>query len=75
MSSDAQLVYTVEQVMRLAAIGRTKLYEERNAGRLRTVKRGVRTLILHDDLMFWIGTWPATVPRAANQNDRQQVAA
>jgi Helix-turn-helix domain len=40
-------------------IGRTKAYEEINAGRLRARKAGRRTIITADDAEDWLGRLPA----------------
>jgi excisionase family DNA binding protein len=40
-------------------IGRTKVYEELNSGRLRGRKIGTRTLISEDDAEAWLQRLPA----------------
>ena len=40
-------------------IGRTKAYEELNAGRLRARKAGRRTIITADDAENWLSRLPA----------------
>jgi hypothetical protein len=40
-------------------IGRTKAYEEINAGRLKARKAGKRTIIAEDDAEAWLGLLPA----------------
>ena len=40
-------------------IGRTKVYEELNSGRLRGRKIGTRTLISEDDAEAWLRCLPA----------------
>jgi hypothetical protein len=40
-------------------IGRTKAYEEINAGRLKARKAGRRTIIIVDDAEDWLGRLPA----------------
>jgi hypothetical protein len=39
-------------------VGRTKAYEERNSGRLRTRKCGKRTIITEDDAEEWLSSLP-----------------
>ncbi len=50
---------TVKEFCRKYGIGRTKLYEEINGGRLRAVKCGRRTLILNRDSKSWENTLSA----------------
>jgi transposase-like protein len=49
-----QIVYTIPQVQEIAKTGRTKLYEEINAGRLNVCKVGRKTLVTHDQLRDWL---------------------
>jgi excisionase family DNA binding protein len=44
---------TVDEFCGKYRIGRTKFYEEINAGRLRAVKCGTRTLVLNRDSRTW----------------------
>ena len=46
--------YSLPKVSEITSVGRTKLYEEINKGRLRIVKVGSRTLVLADDLGRWL---------------------
>ena len=48
----------VADVCALARTGRTALYQAINAGQLRALKRGRRTLILAEDLRRWLETLP-----------------
>jgi len=53
------LGYTIAEACACAPIGRTSLYHAINAGELRAVKRGKRTIILHDDLVRYLRSLPA----------------
>jgi excisionase family DNA binding protein len=52
------LSYSVADVVKLSGVGRTVLYEEIKAGRLKAHKLGRRTLILTDDLQHWLAGLP-----------------
>jgi excisionase family DNA binding protein len=52
------LAYSIPEACSLACAGRTALYEAIGTGALRAVKRGRRTLILHDDLIRWVQSLP-----------------
>lgn len=45
-----------------ATIGRSLLYEEIRAGKLRTFKVGTRTLIAADDLTAWLAAYRSARP-------------
>jgi excisionase family DNA binding protein len=53
------LALSIADVGKLAGIGRTRLYGEISAGRLRIVKVGRRSLILADDLRRWLNGLPS----------------
>jgi excisionase family DNA binding protein len=55
----------IEQVIAYAGIGRTKIYQEINAGRLKAIKAGRRTLIMADSLNAWL----AALPPVASQKE------
>ena len=49
-----QTVYTIPQLQEISKTGRTKLYEEINAGRLKVCKVGRKTLVTADQLRDWL---------------------
>ncbi|MER2265195.1 helix-turn-helix domain-containing protein [Methylobacterium oxalidis] len=62
---EAPLALGIVEAARAAGIGRSTVFEEINAGRLKARKAGRRTLILRDDLAAWLAALP----------QRQKVAA
>ena len=46
--------YSISDAIAVTGIGRTKLYQEINSGRLKTVRLCGRRLILRDDLLAWL---------------------
>jgi excisionase family DNA binding protein len=54
-----QLSYTLDEAVKLTGIGKTRLYEELNAGRLKAVKIGRRTLVPHKSLQEWLQGLPS----------------
>lgn len=56
---DERLSYSVEEVARLAGIGRTSIYADIKSGRLRARKAGRRTLILQEDARAWLRSLPS----------------
>lgn len=48
------LSYTIEETSKITGLGRTRLYEELNSGRLKGVKAGRRTLIPHANIIQWL---------------------
>ena len=49
---------TIAEFIRWGRIGRTKMYEEINAGNLPAVKVGRRTFIKCDDAIAWLHKQP-----------------
>jgi excisionase family DNA binding protein len=60
----SKLAFTVEEAARALGIGRTKLFAEIAAGRLRARKAGKRTLIAVEDARAYLASLPSA-PRAA----------
>lgn len=56
------IVYTVEQAMKALGVGKSKLYEELNAGRIKAKKSGHRTLIPHASIQEWLANLPDFAP-------------
>lgn len=54
-----RLAYTIPDLVRSTGAGRSKIYEEITAGRLKVRKLGKRTLVLHGDAMSWLQSLPA----------------
>ena len=48
------LSYTIEEATKITGLGRTRIYEELNSGRLKGVKAGRRTLITHVSIQQWL---------------------
>lgn len=72
---NTQLSYTIDQVMNLTGIGRTKLYQELNAGRLKGVKVGRKTLITDGSLKEWLKSLSAYESKKAKSDNEASDAA
>ena len=59
MSQLEKLLYGVSEAAEMTGIGRSKLYEELTAGRLRSVKVGTRRLIPRESLEEFVRTLTA----------------
>ncbi len=53
-----KLAYTIPELVHDSGAGRSKIYEEIAAGRLKVRKLGKRTLVLHDDVTSWLQALP-----------------
>ena len=58
---------TIHEACNYSGIGKTKLYEAINSGKLKARKAGKRTLILSDDLRDYLSSLPLKV-RAAEMS-------
>ena len=65
----SRIAHSISEACSLARIGRTSLYKAIRSGALRAVKRGRRTLILHDDLLRWVQSLP---PVTVNRTEQSQ---
>ena len=61
-----KLVYSIKDL----PFGRTKAYAEIEAGRLRAVKLGTRTLVLADELKEYLASLPVATMRPAFRKTR-----
>ena len=55
---DNKLAYSIEETCEIIGCGRTKIYGEIAAGRLKARNFGSLTKILPPDLVDFIGSWP-----------------
>jgi excisionase family DNA binding protein len=53
-----QFAYSIEETARITSLGRTALYEEIKAGRLKARKAGRRTVVIADDIRQWLASLP-----------------
>lgn len=51
---DGRLAYGVAEAARMCDIGRSSLFEEIRQGRLKSVMRCGRRLVLREDLLAWL---------------------
>ncbi len=67
------IAYSIAQLAGVIPIGRTMIYEEIRAGRLRKAKIGRRTVILADEVERWLSAHAAsTVPtRESSKGSRR----
>ena len=55
------VTFRINELAKAAGVGRTLLYEELKAGRLKAHKIGSRTVILIEDANAWIRSRPVTL--------------
>lgn len=58
LTEQSKLSYTIPDLVRDTGAGRSKIYEEIAAGRLKVRKLGKRTLVLHCDAIDWLQSLP-----------------
>jgi excisionase family DNA binding protein len=56
-----KVAYSVAEAVHVTGIGRSRLYEEISAGRLRTIKVGRRRLILAEAVQTWLANLRTSV--------------
>ena len=54
-----RLAYGISDAVKATSLGRSLLYEQIRAGKLKTFKVGSRTLIAADDLKAWLASYQA----------------
>jgi hypothetical protein len=59
-----RIAFRINELAKAAGVGRTLLYEEFKAGRLKAHKIGSRTVILVEDANAWIRSRPVATPRS-----------
>jgi excisionase family DNA binding protein len=66
-----RLSYSITQAMEALGLSRQTLYNEINAGRLRTYSVGSRRFISHEAITTWIRNREAEQPITAIHEDRE----
>ena len=56
--------YSIPEFCAAYGVGRTKVYSEIGAGKLRTLKNGSKNLIRAEDADAWLNSLAATQPHA-----------
>lgn len=65
-----QLAYSIGGLVKVSGRGRSAIYQEIAAGRLKARKAGRRTVILHGEAVAWLEALPAWEPsRLASQQN------
>lgn len=59
------IAYTVTELLRVAPVGRTKFYEDLNAGRIKAKKNGRSTIVTADEAQRYINALPDYEPKKA----------
>lgn len=57
--AQGKLAYGIDELISTSCVGRSKIYEEIAAGRLKARKLSKRTLVLHGDALAWLSSLPA----------------
>ncbi len=57
--------YTLPDFLTRFGVSRTQAYRELNAGRLKAIKRGNRTIITAEAAQAWLEAMPAYAPASA----------
>ena len=57
-----KIAYKIPEVVQIAPVGKTRLYEALNSGALKAHKQGAHTIIMRDDLEAWLRSLPDYKP-------------
>ncbi len=57
--NDIEIIYSIQETLKILKLGRTSLYQEIKAGRLPAKKYGKRTFIRVQDMEKWAADLPA----------------
>jgi excisionase family DNA binding protein len=69
---NSALAHSIPDACSLTCVGRTALYEAIRTGALRAVKRGRRTLILHEDLLRFVQSLPPVAVKSVQQSNDER---
>ena len=64
-----QRLLSIEEARSVLGIGRAKIYREINAGRLRVLKSGRRTLVRPEDVEAWVQGLSTYQPRPGHAGE------
>lgn len=64
-----KVLYSISEVIEMAGIGRTRLYQELNSGRLKALKIGKRTCVTRANLEAWLLKLEGYLPNAIKGSD------
>jgi excisionase family DNA binding protein len=59
----SNIAYTLDQACEIVGLGKTKLYAEIKAGRLKIKKCGARSIVPRDELQRWLDNLPQSEPQ------------
>ena len=56
--SPPKIGYSIRETVSVSGLGRTSIYQAIRRGELRALKKGARTIVLHNDLKRWLECLP-----------------
>jgi len=71
---ESKAAFSPREIKKMGGPGTTTVYNEINAGRLRAVKCGRKTMILAEDLRDWLSKLPQIEPKTRNRNAAEKGA-
>jgi hypothetical protein len=63
--SEPKNAFSIQEFCRRNNVGRTKVYAEIGAGRLKARKIGTKTVVMAEDETAWLAALPSMSPKAA----------